>query len=54
MIERSSRRELSPLWFVKDFGVLGILWEKFLFHSFGSLGQGSRESELLDVRMVPP
>ena len=54
MVKGSLRGKLSSLWLVKDFGILGILWGKFLFHSFGSLGQGRRESELLDVRMVFP
>ena len=54
MVKRSLRREFSPFWFVKDLGILSVLWGKFLFYSFGSLGQGSRECELLDVRVVLP
>ena len=54
MVERSPRGELSPPRFVKNFGIFGILWGKFLLHPFSSLGQRSRECELLDVRMVLP
>ena len=52
MVKGLSKREFSSFWFIKDFGIFGILWGKFLFHSFGSLGQGHRECELSDVRMV--
>ena len=52
MVKGSPRREFSSSRFVEDFGILGILWGKFLFHSFGSLGQGSRERELSDVGVV--
>ena len=54
MVKGSPRREFSSSWFVEDLGILGILWGKFWFHSFGSLGQGSRESKLLDVGVVLP
>ena len=54
MVKGSSRGEFPSLWLVKDFGILGILWGKFLLHSFGSLGQGHRESELSDVGVVFP
>ena len=52
MVKGSSRREFSSFRFVEDFGIFGILRGKFLFHSFGGLGQGHRECELLDVRVV--
>ena len=54
MVKGSSRGEFSSFWLVKDLGILGILWGKFLFHSFGGLGQGCRESELSDVGVVLP
>ena len=54
MIKGSSRGEFPSLWFVEDFGILGILWGKFLFHSFSGLGQGCRESELSDMGVVFP
>ena len=52
MVEGSSRREFSSFRFIEDFGIFSILRGKFLFHSFGGLGQGHRECELLDVRVV--
>ena len=52
MVKGPSRGKLPSLRFVKDFGVLGILWGKFLFYSFCGLGQGSRERELLNVRVI--
>ena len=54
MIKGSSRREFPSLQFIKDFRIFGILWGKFLFHSFSGLGQGRRESELLDVGVIFP
>ena len=45
-------QQFPSLRFVKDFHILGILWGKFLFHSFGGLGQGRRKSELSDVGVV--
>ena len=48
------RGKLPSLWFIKDFGILGILWGKFLFYSFSGLGQGSRESELSNVGVILP
>ena len=52
MVKRSLRREFPPLWFVKDFGVFGILQGKLLFYSFGGLGQGCRESKLSEVGVI--
>ena len=54
MIEGSPRREFSSFRLVENFGIFGILWGKFLFHFLGSLGQGSRECELLDMGVVFP
>ena len=54
MVKVSSRGEFPSLWLIKDFGILGILWGKFLFHSLGGLGQSCRESELSNVWMVLP
>ena len=54
MVERLSRGKFPSLWFVKDFGVFGILWRKFLLDPSGSLGQSSGECELSDVRMILP
>ena len=53
MIEGSSRGKFPFLGFVKNLGIFGVLWGKFLFNFLGGLGQGSRESELSNVRMVP-
>ena len=52
MVKRLLRRELSVFWFVKDLGVLGVLWRKFLFHFLCSLGEGSGKSELSEVGVV--
>ena len=52
MVKGPSWGKLPSLWLVKDFGILGILWGKFLFHSFSGLGQGSRESELSNVGVI--
>ena len=52
MVEGSSRGKFPSLWFVKDFGIFGILWGKFLFYFLGGLGQCCRESELSDVGVV--
>ena len=54
MVKGSSRGKFPPLWLVKDFGILGILWGKFLFHSFGGLSQGRRESDLSDMGVTFP
>ena len=54
MVKRSLRREFPPFRFVKDFGIFGILWGKFLFHSFSSLGQCRRECEFSDVGVILP
>ena len=54
MIEGSSRGKFPSPRLVKDFGIFGILWGKFQFHSFGGLGQGRRESKLSDVGVVFP
>ena len=54
MVKGSSRGEFPSLWFIKDFGIFGILWGEFQFYSFGSLGQGSRESELSNMGVVFP
>ena len=52
MIKGSSRGKLPSFRFIEDFGIFGILWGKFLFHSFSGLGQGRRESELSDMGVV--
>ena len=54
MVKGSSRREFPSSRLIKDFRIFGILWGKFLFYSFSGLGQGRRESELLDVGVVFP
>ena len=54
MVKGSSRREFPSPWLVKDFRIFSILWGKFLFHSFGGLGQGRGESELSNVGVVFP
>ena len=54
MVKGPSRGKFPSLWLIKDFGVFGILWGKFLFHSFGGLGQGGRESELLNMGVIFP
>ena len=54
MIKGVSRRELSVFGFVEDFGILGILRRKFLFHFFGSLSQGCGERKLPDMGVVLP
>ena len=38
MVERSLRGKFPFLRFVKDFGILGILWGKFLLYSPSGLG----------------
>ena len=54
MVEGSSRREFPSFRLIKDFCILSVLWGKFLFHSFGSLGQGCGESELSNVGVIFP
>ena len=54
MVERSPGRKFPSLGLVKDLGILGILWGKFLFHFFGGLGQGRGESELSNVGVILP
>ena len=36
MVERSLRGKFPSLWFIKDSGIFGVLWRKFLFNPFGS------------------
>ena len=52
MIEGLPRREFSFPRFIEDFGILGVLWRKFLLYLLSGLCQGSRVSELSDVRVV--
>ena len=52
MIERSLRGKFSSLRLVEDLGVLGILWRELLFYLSGSLSQGSRKSELSNMRVA--
>ena len=52
MVKGSSRRELSILWFIEYFGIVGILWREFVFDFPYSLGEGSGKHELLDFRVV--
>ena len=53
MIKGSSRGEFSSFGFVKNLGEFGILRGELLLNFLGSLGQGGRESELPNVRVVP-
>ena len=54
MVKGLSRGEFPVLRLTKDFGVLRVLWRKFLFHFLHSLGQGSGEGEFSDVGVVLP
>ena len=54
MVERLSRGELPIFWFIKDLGVLSVLWGKLLFCLLGSLSEGGGEHKLLDVEVIFP
>ena len=54
MIEGSSRGEFSFFGFIKNLGILGILWREFLLNLPGGLGKGGRQGESPNMRVVLP
>ena len=54
MIEGSSRGEFPFFGFIKNFGVLGVLWREFLLNLPGGLGKGGRQGEFSNMRVVLP
>ena len=54
MIEGPSRGEFSVFGFIKNFGILGVLWREFLLDLPGGLGEGGRQGEFSNMRVVLP
>ena len=52
VVKRSLRGEFPVLRFIKDLGVLDMLWRKFLLHFLSSLGKGSGEHKFSNVRVI--
>ena len=54
MIKGSSRGEFSFFGFIKNFGILGVLWREFLLNLPSGLGEGGRQGEFPNMRVVLP
>ena len=54
VVEGISWGEFSVLGLVKDFGVFGVLWGKFLLHLLHCLSQCGRKHKLSDVWVFLP